>query len=368
MRGLRRMASVLLLLSAGGCAYFQPSDHFGATPIAYNQLSGWDTDNHAQALAVFEATCPILANRPRPVSSGSGLKVPGSVWRSLCIEAASVPPNNDMAARQFFEQHFAPYRVTNHGRASGLFTGYYEPLLYGSLRKGGDFIYPMYMPPPEVQKGKPSYTHAEIDSGALSRRGLEMIWVDDPVMLFFAQIQGSCLVRLRDGRQLLAGYAAQNGQPYASLGKIVGDEGIISKDKINFFSLRQWLYAHHDQAIAMMERNPSYVFFRPVDAAGPIGAAGAVLTPERSLAVDSRYIPYGLPLFLETDLPSTQGATATVPFHRLMIAQDTGGAIRGPVRGDIFFGNGQQAEYLAGYTHGRGTYTLLVPREITGEM
>ncbi|MDE3016132.1 MAG: MltA domain-containing protein [Pseudomonadota bacterium] len=368
MRCFWRMASLALFFGAGGCAMFQPRDHFGAAPVSYDQLVGWNDDDHARALAVFTASCPILAASPREASSGSGLRVPAGVWRSLCAGAARIPSGNETAARRFFEQRFAPYRITNNGHERGLFTGYYEPLLYGSYKKGGDFIYPMYLPPPEMKNGGSSFTHAEIDNGALSRRGLELIWVDDPVMLFFAQIQGSCLIRLRDGRQILAGYAGRNGRPYASLGKIVGDEGIISKDRINFFSLRQWLYDHHQQAFNLMERNPSYVFFRPVDAAGPIGAAGSVLTPGRSLAVDSRYIPYGLPLFLETELPSLRDAAARVPFNRLMIAQDTGGAIRSPVRGDIFFGEGGQAEYLAGYMRNRGTYSLLVPREITGQL
>ena len=144
----------------------------------------------------------------------------------------------------------------------------------------------------------------------------------------------------------------------------MGDEGLIPKDQINFFTLRQWLYTHPEQAFAMMERNPSYVFFHRVDTAGPVGAAGAVVTPRRTLAVDSRYIPYGMPLFLDVDLPPWPGSDKGTPFDRLMIAQDTGGAIRGPVRGDIFFGAGDEAEYLAGYMKGRGVYSLLVPREV----
>ena len=203
----------------------------------------------------------------------------------------------------FFEQHFTPFRITNNGKEQGLFTGYYEPVLYGSLKKQGRYVYPLYMVPPELATHKPYYTQSEINHGALAHRGLELVWVDDPVMRFFLQIQGSGRVRLEGGKEMLVGYAGQNGHAYVSLGKIMGDEGLMDKDQINFFTLRQWLYDHPDQAMEMMERNPSYVFFKELDLSGVVGAAGAVLMPERSLAVDSKYIPYGLPLFMETELP-----------------------------------------------------------------
>jgi membrane-bound lytic murein transglycosylase A len=172
---------------------------------------------------------------------------------------------------------------------------------------------------------------------------------------------------MADGSVMHVGYAGQNGHEYVSLGKIMGDEGVLPKDKINFFTIRQWLYDNPSHAIEMMTRNPSYVFFKPIDREGAVGAVGVVLTPRRSLAIDSKYIPYGLPLFLETTLPGVHGGSAT-SFNRLMVAQDTGGAIRGPVRGDIFFGVGEEAEYLAGYMKNRGTYNLLVPKEAADQL
>ncbi len=363
---MRRFLSVALLLWCTACA--GKADHFESAPLTFDQLDGWTQENHAEALAVFVSSCPVLANKPRSRTSGSSIVIPQKVWQSICAEAQGIMPGDAGAAQAFFERRFQPYRVLNNGKDKGLFTGYYEPTLYGSTKKTGDYKYPLYLAPPDLRKGQQYYSHAEINHGALAGRKLELFWVDDPVMLFFMQIQGSGRVRLPDGQEVLVGYAGQNGYEYVSLGKIMGDEGYLPKDQINFFTLRQWLYDHPDQAMQMMERNPSYVFFKRLQQAGPVGAVGVVLTPQRSMAVDAKYIPYGLPLFLETDLPGFQNSPNPVRFHRVMIAQDTGGAIRGPVRGDVFFGGGPDAEYMAGFMKGRGVYSLLIPKEITDQM
>lgn len=364
MRHTRFIPTVAMLLALSGCAFFGKQDHFESRPVGFDALAGWAQEDHLQALEVFKKSCPVLAAKPRPVTRESGIRVDGAVWKSLCDEAQAALTSAQ--AKAFFERRFAPYRIANNGNERGLFTGYYEPILYGSLRKKGDFKYPLYAAPPELKDSKPYLTHAEIAGGGLAGRGLEIVWVDDPVMLFFMQIQGSGRVRLVDGRELRIGYADGNGHPYNSLGKICGDEGLLPKDEINFFTIRQWLYDHPGEAMELMQRNPSYVFFKLSDRTdGPVGSVGAPLTPKRSLAVDNAYIPYGLPLYLETELP-TQGSA--VPFRRIMVAQDTGGAIRSPVRGDIFFGPGSEAEYLAGYMKGRGVYSLLVPKEIISQM
>lgn len=364
---MRGFLPVVLLLWCAACTV-RPVDHFESRPLTYEQLDGWYTEKHADALRVFRNSCRALARTPRPRTSGSRITIPRKVWASLCSEADGVSGGDAQEARLFFERRFQPYRVLNNGRDKGLFTGYYEPTLFGSTRKTADYRYPLYLPPPEMRKGQSYYSHAEINGGALAGRRLELLWVDDPVMLFFMQIQGSGRVRLADGREWLVGYAGQNGHSYVSLGKIMGDEGYLPKDQVNFFTLRQWLYAHPDQALALMERNPSYVFFKKLEQEGAVGAVGTVLTPQRSLAVDPKYIPYGLPLFLETELPAAQNHAAGTAFRRILIAQDTGGAIRGPVRGDIFFGGGADAEYLAGFMKGRGVYSLLVPKEIADQM
>lgn len=355
---MKKIAAILLLLLTTACA---GGDKFGAREMTFDQLDGWQFDNHQQALTTFISSCEIFARKARPRTSGSGLAVSEGIWRSLCDEAklAEVSPE---APKLFFENRFVPFRVNNNDKEEGLFTGYYEPVLYGSLKKEGDYKYPLHAAPSELKDSKPYYTHEEINKGALKGRKLEIVWVDDPVMKFFMQIQGSGRVRLKDGREMFIGYADGNGHPYVSLGKIMGDEGYLPKDQINFFTIRQWLYDHPKQAIELMERNPSYIFFKVRDVPA-VGAAAVPLTPQRSIAVDPKYIPYGLPVYMETELPALPGKMPT-PFERLMIAQDTGGAIRGPVRADIFFGPGDEAEYLAGYMKNRGVYNLLVPKEI----
>lgn len=357
---------IALLLVVSGCAGGK-KDHFEARQLGFDELSGWTQEDHLSALETFKNSCPILANKSRPATSESGININSLLWGSLCADAQAA--TTDMQAREFFERRFVPYRIANNGTEQGLFTGYYEPVLYGSLHKTGDFKYPLYAAPAELKYQKSQkqiyYSREEIDKGVLAKRGLEIVWVDDPVMLFFMQIQGSGRVRLQNGRELRIGYADQNGHPYVSLGKIMGDEGYLPKDMINFFTIRQWLYDHPKQAISLMQRNPSYVFFKIIDKPVVVGAIGAPLTARRSIAVDNSYIPYGLPLYMETELPGDRGASL---FRSLMIAQDTGGAIRSPVRADIFFGAGDQAEYMAGYMKNRGVYSLLVPKEITSQM
>lgn len=352
---MRSLAFITLFILSG-CALFKPEDKFESRPIAFAELSGWETGNHDEALASFKNSCPIMEKKPRAASL-SGLNVSASSWKKLCAKADAA-----ISGKRFFEENFTPYRISNNGKEQGLFTGYYEPLLYGSLTRHGDYVYPVYGPPPGLARKKPFLTRAQIDQGGLEGKRLEVVWVDDPVMLFFMQIQGSGRIRLENGSEFIAAYADQNGHPYETLGKIMIDEGYLEKGKVNFFTIRQWLYEHKDQAIAMMQRNPSYVFFKRQDKLEVKGAIGAPLTPKRSIAVDSRYIPYGLPLYLETTLPELPGVPER-PFRRLLIAQDTGGAIRSPVRGDVFFGHGQEAEYLAGFMKQRGIYALLLPKD-----
>lgn len=357
-RAIRQVWCGGLLLLCAACSLFAPSDRFDAVPTAFTSLSGWEMDDHAAALAAFGRSCAVHTASGRAPTSHSDIVITQDVWRQLCAKASRTAPAQ---ARLFFEREFIPYRIANRGSEQGLFTGYYEPMLYGAPHPGHDFIYPVYGLPPDVKEGKPYYSRKEIDDGALGGKKLELLWVDDPVMLFFLHIQGSGRVKLTNGKEVRLAYAGKNHHPYVGLGKIMKEEELIAPDEINFFTIRGWLYQHKDQAFAMMQRNPSYVFFTLNHGEGPFGGSGAVLTPERSLAIDARYIPYGLPVYLETFLPETKGRAA-IPYQRLLMAQDTGGAIKGPVRGDIFFGAGDQAEYHAGNMAERGVYTVLVPR------
>jgi membrane-bound lytic murein transglycosylase A len=291
-------------------------------------------------------------------------------------------------ARDFFEDHFSPYLVVDGDNPDGLFTGYYEPLLFGSRRFGGAYTVPIYRPPDDlvqvdlarfnpdlagyaiygrVEGGQfvPYYSRADIETGALADRGLELLWVDDPIDRFFLQIQGSGQVQLDDGSLTRVGYASQNGHPYRAIGRDLIEIGVLTRDQVSLPAIKAWLEAHPADAPDIMARNRSYIFFEerpelgPDD--GPLGAQGVSLTAGRSLAVDPRYVPLGVPVWLETTVPWPEGVA---PLHRLMVAQDTGGAIKGVVRGDVFFGSGARAEAIAGHMKSRGRYALLLPKAL----
>ena len=285
------------------------------------------------------------------------------------------------AARQFFENWFSAYKVSDRGNLDGLFTGYFEPLLHGSLKKTPRYSVPLYKKPGDlvtVKLGKfnaalmgqqitgrlrantlvPYAKRAEIERGALSGKGLELVWVDDPVDAFFLQIQGSGLVRLPSGKILRVGYAGKNGQPYFAIGRDLVARGALTTENVSLQTIRAWLAANPAEAQAVMNKNQSYVFFRVITGAGPIGAQGVPLTAGHSLAVDRRYIPLGAPLWLDTTDPLVPGA----PLRRLVIAQDTGGAIKGVVRGDFFWGAGDWARNSAGKMKQPGRFYILLPR------
>ncbi len=295
------------------------------------------------------------------------------------------------AAREFFETWFQPYRVSDRGQSVGLFTGYYEPVLHGSRHPGGRYRVPLHAAPsdllridlsrfnPElagyaiwgrVEHGEfaPYYTRAEIDDGALAGQNLELLWVDDPIAKFFLQIQGSGQVRLDDGSVVRVGYAAQNGRPYRAIGRDLIEIGALHRGQVTLQTIRIWLSAHPADAATIMERNPSYIFFEEhpelAAADGPLGTEGVPLTAGRSLAVDRRFLPLGAPLWLDTSAPRPDSPEAEVPLQRLMVAQDTGGAIKGVVRGDVFWGAGEPAEAIAGRMQSQGGLVLLLPRAL----
>jgi membrane-bound lytic murein transglycosylase A len=276
--------------------------------------------------------------------------------------------------------------LTNRGEPVGLFTGYYEPTLHGSRTGGATFPVPLYLRPPElveVELGRfrpdlegkriagevrdgalvPYHDRGAIEEGALAGRDLELLWVDDAVDAFFLQIQGSGLVELREGGTVRVGYAAQNGHPYYAIGRELVARGAMALDQVSMQSIAEWLRAHPAEAVDVMRTNASFVFFRELDEEGPLGSMGVVLTPERSLAIDPMYLPMGAPLWLETTLPAAAGEAAP-PLRRLVVAQDTGGAIRGPVRGDVFWGPGERAAELAGRMRQEGRLWLLLPRSV----
>lgn len=305
-------------------------------------------------------------------------------WSDLCTDATLFPAPDDDTARAFFETRFVAHEVSgNNGAADGLVTGYYEPLLPGSLVRTDRFRYPLYGRPddlvvvdlgglyPELQgkryRGRlnsnrvvPYYSRAEISNGKRPPDAAVLAWVDDPVALFFLEIQGSGRIRLPDGKMLPVGYADQNGHPYVAIGRTLVDSGVMKLEEATMPAIRAWLNANPDKAQTVINSNPSYVFFmlREPGVSGPVGALNVPLQPERSIAVDPGFIPLGSPVWFDTSLPGNDDAR---PYRRLVFAQDTGGAIRGPVRADLFLGFGETAERMAGAMRQRGKLYVLLP-------
>lgn len=319
----------------------------------YAELSGWTADDLAPALAAFRRSCGVLARKPAGDPLGRGGFAGGAgQWAEACAAA----PISPAGARAYFEHWFQPYRVVMDGDSEGVFTGYFEPEYAGSLTPSARYRVPLYAP---LKGAKTGPSRAEIEAGALAGQGLEWLWLADPIDAFFLHVQGSGRVRLDDGRVLRVGYAGNNGRDYVAIGRVLIDRGAIPRDEVSMQSIRAWLAAHPAEAPGIMNANPRYIYFRAVEGEGPIGAQGVALEPGRSLAVDPEYLPYGAPLWLESRDPDGR------PLRRLVIAQDTGGAIKGAVRGDLFWGAGPEAAAMAGRMNARGGYVILLPRTVS---
>jgi len=280
-------------------------------------------------------------------------------WRPICGLAKALAAGDEAAARGFFEQRFVPMAVADYGVDEGLFTGYFEIELHGSRHRDGRFRTPIYRRPADPTL-ETRYSRSAIDDGALSRRGLALAWVDDPIGAFFLQIQGSGKIRLGDGTIIRVGYDGQNGRPYVPVGRLLVERGEIARDQLTMVAIRRWMERHPTAGERLRREDPSYVFFRELHGPGPVGAEQVALTPQRSIAVDPAYIPLGVPIWLAAE--QRYGSNASL--QRLVVAQDTGGAIKGPVRGDLFWGTGTGAGKEAGEMDARGRYFVLLPRSV----
>lgn len=330
-------------------------------PIGFGSLPGWVDDNHAGALTALLRSCPKITRRDAATPVGIYAQF-GTVadWQQICA-AGYITTLDDRSARRFFEDWFIPYRAHNGVSERGLFTGYYEPLLHGSWVRTPRHQVPIYQPPPGAASNNGRATlpsRAQIEDGALAGRGLELLWIDDPIDAFFLHIQGSGQVQMPDGSIVRVGYAGKNGHAYYAIGGELIRRGEIAQEQMSMQAIRTWLATHPQQAPALMRMNGSYVFFRLIDGEGPIGAQGVALTPGRSVAVDPSFVPYGVPVWLETTDPLLGGT----PLRRLVVAQDTGGAIKGPIRGDLFWGSDETAAAGAGLMKQDGRWFLLLPR------
>lgn len=354
------------------------------TPVSFDRLSGWLTARHGPAVAAFLRSCARFAPQPSDRAMG-GAVTTGRIgdWAGVCQTASQLPPGDDWSARQFFETQFIPYLVSNGNDPVGLFTGYYEPELRGCLRPRPGCTVPLYAKPrdmltinlgdfreslagqtlvAQIDGGEivPYHDRAAIDQGVLSGQGLELLWVEDRTEAFFLQIQGSGRVALDDGRVVRIGYAGKNGHAYTSIGRELVKRGEMTLDQASMQSIKAWIDANPDRADELLGTNKSYVFFREITGEGPIGAQGVALTPEHSLAVDRRFIPLGAPVWIDLDDPTEPDGR----LRRMMVAQDVGGAIKGVVRGDFFWGAGFAAGERAGRMKQRGQYFILLPRTV----
>lgn len=355
-----------------------PTEAAGAVLRAatYAAIPGWRDDNTRAAWPAFVAGCAALLGQPT-----------ASIWRDSCDAAAGIDAHDDIAVRAFFETHFTPYQLIGaDGRDSGVVTGYYEPLLRGSRERSERYRFPLYAVPddllivdlgelfPELKNKRvrgrlegrrvvPYWPRADIDAGRAPLAGRELVWVDDAIDAFFLQIQGSGRVQLAEGGMLRLGYADQNGQPFRSIGRLLVERGELPLARASMQGIKQWGREHPEALPALLDENPSYVFFRafvPDPAAaidGPIGTLGVPLLAQRTIAVDPTIVPLGAPVFVATTYPLSDR-----PLQRLVLAQDTGGAIKGVLRADFFWGFGDDAGREAGRMKQADRMWLLWPK------
>lgn len=373
-RYLRIAAGAGVCLALSACALLTPRPAGIGPMVAWSDLPGWRSGAQAGAWNALLKSCDKLQTRT-------------PAWAALCTAARAAPQPDDAQAREFFRQWFQPHvMIGERGKRQGLITGYYEPLLHGSLVRTARYRYPIYRRPadlltvdlgsvyPELAgkrvRGRlegdrvvPFFSREDIHGDEDPLAGDELMWVDDPVALFFLHIQGSGRVQLTNGRIVKVGYADQNGYPYTSIGRELVHMGALTREDVSLFTIEAWLRAHPDQAETLFNTNASYVFFKllPADTDGPLGSLNVPLTPQRSIAVDKVYVPLGFPVWLDTTVPGSDDQ----PYRRLVLAQDTGGAIAGAVRADLFWGAGDKAERMAGEMKQPGRLYLLVPKLLT---
>jgi membrane-bound lytic murein transglycosylase A len=356
-------------------------------PVTWADIPGWGEDDHLQAYNAFRTSCkPISAQREPPADP----KALGVSLRDPCRAARALDISDGAKARTFFEAHFLPLKISRLGEGEGFVTGYYEPVIDGSRTQTDVYTVPVYRRPSNLfvrgfkqsatslpNKGEvfrkigrrklvPYYDRGEIEDGAIAGRGLEICWLKNQTDLLFTQIQGSARVRLEDGSTIRINYDAHNGYPYTAVGRLLIERNIIPKEQMSMQKIREWMEQNPDGAKELRRQNRSYVFFREVqlsDKDEAVGAQGVPLTPGRSIAVDKALHVYGTPFFIEGELPIVSEQSKT-PFRRLMIAQDTGSAITGPARADLYLGAGPEAGRVSGRFRHAMRFVMLVPKSL----
>lgn len=370
-----------------------PKDQMSYRPVPFTALEGWGEDDHGSALAAFLQSCGRFDKWPddRRLSGRDGIAGNADDWAGVCQAARGVNADQPGQARDFFERNFQAVAIRSGGQTAGLFTGYYEPLLRGSRRRGGPYTVPLYGLPGDLinvnlgefsdslkgrhivgriqgRRLRPYHERRRIAAGVLAGRDLEVVYVDDQVDAFFLQIQGSGRVLLDSGEEIRLGYSGRNGRRYFAIGRELIKRGALTRENVSMQGIRAWLNNNPGEAQKIMDMNPSYIFFRELQGPGPLGALGVALSPGRSIAVDHRLIPLGIPIWLQASHPAANPDQGDQPLRRLMLAQDTGGAIKGGVRGDVFWGHGARAAAIAGRMKNAGQWFLLLPRALAARL
>lgn len=381
----RLACSVIISMLLSSCTTVEPSavkPQLKLAPATYSNIEGWGAAKQHQTLAAFEKTCARLMKSSADKKFGLGISV--KEWQTACQNLPNPQTTNAADAKAYFETWFTPYSVQSGSDSEGLFTGYYEASLRGSTVQTGAYQTPLRARPTDlvmvnlgefvpdlkgqriagrVKDGqlKPYEDRASIEKGQLPKdMDMPIYWVDSAVDAFFLQVQGSGVITFSDGSTQRIGYDGQNGHPYTAIGKELIARGALTKENVSMQAIRDWLAANPKEAVEVMRTNKSYVFFKKLDGTGPVGGEGVVLTPEVSIAVDRSIWPYGLPMYVDIEHP--QGGPQ---IHKLMVAQDTGGAIRGIIRGDFFWGYGAQAAAHAGPMKSSGKLWVLLPKNST---
>lgn len=390
-----RFVSLILVLMVSACATppttTETKDEKETAPLTlvrsdYSKLPQWGADDFDGWRQAYGRSCEKIAAQKPDGNFGPDARF-GTVkqWQDACENFMILSSTHPKTYQAYFERTFVPYEVRAGNDPEGLFTGYYEASLRGSKTKSAKYNVPLHARPGDlvmvnlgefrdelkgqriagrVKDGnlKPYETREQILAGKLPpAQDKVLVWVDDPVEAFFVQVQGSGVVQMDDGSVLRIGYDGQNGHIYYAIGRELVKRGELTKDNVSMQAIRGWLETHPEQAAELMNTNKSYVFFRSIEGAGPIGGQNVALTPGRSLAIDRSLLPYGMPVWLDAAAPTDEAGR----IQKMMIAQDTGGAIRGPVRGDYFWGFGADAEHRAGLMKSKGRYWIFLPAGVT---
>ncbi|MBI2786805.1 MAG: MltA domain-containing protein [Legionella longbeachae] len=338
------------------------SNKLALTKVPFEELPGWDKADVKKSLLAFQLSCKtFLKQKPSHATGSKIIKLKARDWHPACKAALALDSISENNARSFFEKWFHPLELEQKKPVHGLFTGYYMPQLKGSLEKTSTYSTPIYGLP----KGKYAtyYTREQIDNGVLKKKAAVIAWIHSPAERLFLEIEGSGVIQLTNGEKIYLGYAGENGAKYTSIGKVLIDRGIMTKHNASKAAIMRYLDSHTKQANNLIHKNKSFVFFEILKKPFAVGAQDMALTPGYSLAIDKKWIPLGAPLWLDTKRPDVEQNNEKL-FQRLMIAQDTGGAIRGFMRGDIYWGSGKIAAFLGEHMKNEGHYWLLLPKHI----